>query len=192
MDGGRGRRVIGSADKPLPLEIKASGNWTRRGFAKKPFKLKLGKTADARHDQAASTLPCSHMPTTLGATCATSSASTSANASACPGLRTRQPVEVVINGDYRGLYFLTESVRVGDDRIMISELDDDVSDTALASGGYLVELDNYDEENQIRLGEKVAPGSEPIPASTSYASPGTPPKATPTCSGVSSPTSSRP
>ncbi len=75
-----------------------------------------------------------------------------------PWTPAQQPVEVVINGDYRGLYFLTESIRVGDDRIMITELDDNVSDPALVSGGYLVELDNYEGDNQIRMEEKVAPG----------------------------------
>ena len=71
-----------------------------------------------------------------------------------PWTPTQQPIEVVINGDYRGLYFLTESIRVGDDRVPVTELDDNVSDPALVSGGYLVELDNYDEENQIRMDER--------------------------------------
>ena len=70
------------------------------------------------------------------------------------GTPAQQPIEVVINGDYRGLYFLTESIRVGDDRVPVTELDDNVSDPALVSGGYLVELDNYEEENQIRMDEK--------------------------------------
>ena len=66
---------------------------------------------------------------------------------------------MVINGDYRGLYFLTESIRVGDGRVPVEELDDNVSDPALVSGGYIVELDNYDEENQIRMPEKgTVPG----------------------------------
>lgn len=34
-----GATDIGSANEPLPLQIKARGNWSRRGFAKKPFKL---------------------------------------------------------------------------------------------------------------------------------------------------------
>ena len=37
-----GAEDIGSREAPLPLEIKARGNWTRQGFVKKPFKLKLG------------------------------------------------------------------------------------------------------------------------------------------------------
>ncbi len=70
-----------------------------------------------------------------------------------------QPCEVIINGDYRGLYFLTESIRVDGDRVNIEELDDNVSDPALISGGYIVELDNYDEENQIRMDEKGSTGT---------------------------------
>ena len=61
---------------------------------------------------------------------------------------------MVINGDYRGLYFLTESIRIEKDRINIQELEDNVSDPTLISGGYLVELDNYDEENQIQMAEQ--------------------------------------
>jgi len=63
------------------------------------------------------------------------------------------PVEVVINGDYRGIYFLTESIRIDKDRINITELDDEVTDPALCSGGYLVEMDNYPGDGQIVLGE---------------------------------------
>lgn len=33
---------LGSADKPLELQIKARGNFTRTACSKKPFKLKLG------------------------------------------------------------------------------------------------------------------------------------------------------
>ena len=156
-----GAESIGSEDKPLPLEIKARGNWTRRGFAKKPFKLKLGKKqpmlgmTKSKHFAL-----LAHADDTWGYL-RNFIGFNLGQRIGLPWTPRQQPVEVVINGDYRGLYFLTESVRVGDDRIMISELDDDVSDTALASGGYLVELDNYDEENQIRLGEKVAPGANP-------------------------------
>ena len=49
------------------------------------------------------------------------------------------PVEVVINGDYQGLYYLSETVRVGDSRVAIDDLE---SYTAAAegdiSGGYLL------------------------------------------------------
>ena len=37
-----GAANIGSKEEPLPLEMKARGNFTRKAFSKKPFKLKLG------------------------------------------------------------------------------------------------------------------------------------------------------
>ena len=149
-----GAASVGSKESPLPLEIKARGNWTRRGFAKKPFKLKLGKKQNllgltkSKHfailahadDQRG------YMKNFVGFNLG--------KRIGLPWTPGQQPVEVVINGDYRGLYFLTESIRVDEERVNITELDDNVSDPALASGGYLVELDNYDEENQIRMEEK--------------------------------------
>lgn len=149
-----GAKSIGSAEEPLPLEIKARGNWTRRGFAKKPFKLKLGKKQSmlgmtkSKHYAilAHADDGYGYMRNFVGFNLG--------KRIGLPWTPAQQPIEVYINGDYRGVYFLTESIRVGDDRVMIQELDDNVDDPALVSGGYLVELDNYDEENQIRMTEK--------------------------------------
>ncbi|MDE6298258.1 MAG: CotH kinase family protein, partial [Muribaculaceae bacterium] len=138
----------------LPLQIKARGTGTRRGFSKKPFKLKLDKKASmlgmskskhyailAHADDETGYLK-NFTGFNLG------------KRMGLPWTPGMQPIEVVINGDYRGLYFLTESIRVGDDRVMITELADGETNPELASGGYLIELDNYDEENQIRMEEK--------------------------------------
>mgnify|MGYP000755209446 FL=1 len=152
--GGGEAKAVGSASDPLPLEIKARGNWTRRGFAKKPFKLKLGKKQSllgmtkSKHYAilAHADDTWGYMRNFVGFNLG--------KRIGLPWTPAQQPIEVVINGDYRGLYFLTESIRVGDDRVPVTELDDNVSDPALVSGGYLVELDNYEEENQIRMDEK--------------------------------------
>lgn len=149
-----GAASVGSKEKPLPLEIKARGNWTRKGFSKKPFKLKLkdkqkllGLTkskhfAILAHPDDSYGFMRNYVGFNLG------------KRIGLPWTPSQQPVEVVINGDYRGLYFLTESIRIEKDRINIQELEDNVSDPALISGGYLVELDNYDEENQIQMAEQ--------------------------------------
>ncbi|RYF96870.1 MAG: hypothetical protein EON94_15730, partial [Caulobacteraceae bacterium] len=52
-----------------------------------------------------------------------------------------QPVEVKLNGEYRGLYQLAEHIRIAKDRVNIPELK--VGDTApdKVSGGYLMEVD---------------------------------------------------
>lgn len=149
-----GAKSVGSADEPLPLEMKARGNWTRVGFSKKPFKLKLGKKQSllgmtkskhyailAHADDAKGYLK-NFTGFNLG------------KRIGLPWTPWQQPIEVVINGNYRGLYFLTESIRVDEDRVNIAELNDNETDASLVSGGYLVELDNYDEVNQIRMPEK--------------------------------------
>ncbi len=151
-----GAESLGSAENPLPLEIKARGNWTRIGFHKKPFKLKLGKKqsllglSKSKHFAI-----LAHADDTRGYL-RNFTAFDLGKRIGLPWTPSQQPVEVVINGDYRGLYFLTESIRIDSERINIEELDDDVSDPQLVSGGYIVELDNYDEpdDSQIRFEEK--------------------------------------
>ncbi len=149
-----GGESIGSREEPMPLEIKARGNWTRRGFAKKPFKLKLGKKqsmlgmSKSKHYAI-----LAHADDSFGYL-RNFAGFNLGNRIGLPWTPSQQPVEVVMNGDYRGIYFLTESIRVGDGRVPVEELDDMATDPALISGGYLVELDNYDEENQIRMEEK--------------------------------------
>ncbi|MDE6311433.1 MAG: CotH kinase family protein [Muribaculaceae bacterium] len=149
-----GAESIGSKDEPLPLQIKARGNYTRTAYAKKPFKLKLDKKqsllglSNSKHFALLAHADDTHgyMRNFTGFWLG--------RAIGLPWTPSHQPVEVVINGNYRGLYFLTESIRVEKKRVNITELDDLVDDPALVSGGYLVELDNYDEDNQIKLEEK--------------------------------------
>lgn len=138
-----GAKSIGSAENPLALDIKGRGNWTLRGFVKKPFKLKLDKKqsllglSNSKHfailahaDDNAGYLR-NFVGFELG------------KRIGLPWTPSQQPVEVVINGDYRGLYFLTESIRVEEDRINIDEVEDGETDACQLTGGYLVEFDNY-------------------------------------------------
>ncbi|MDE6559616.1 MAG: CotH kinase family protein, partial [Muribaculaceae bacterium] len=153
-----GAKSIGSKDEPLPLEIKARGNYTRKGFSKKPFKLKLGsKQAMLGLSKSKHFAILAHADDNYGYL-RNFTGFNLGRRIGLPWTPDQQPVEVVINGDYRGLYFLTESIRIEADRINITELEDNVSDPVLASGGYLIELDNYEEENQIRMAEKGQAG----------------------------------
>ena len=143
-----GGSSIGSADSPLPLEIKARGNYTRVAFSKKPFKLKLGKKQSLLGMSKSKHFALlAHADDDLGYL----RNFTGLNLGRRMGLAwtpSQQPVEVVINGDYRGLYFLTESIRVDEERVNILELPDNEEDPKLISGGYLVEIDNSSEDNQ--------------------------------------------
>lgn len=64
-----------------------------------------------------------------------------------------RPVEVVLNGDYIGLYFLTETIRIDENRVNIYEQQDQETNSELIKGGWLVEVDNYHDECQITIPE---------------------------------------
>lgn len=53
------------------------------------------------------------------------------------------PVDVVLNGEYKGCYQLCDQIEVNKNRVNITEMEaSDVSGTAL-TGGYLIEVDGY-------------------------------------------------
>ncbi len=55
-------------------------------------------------------------------------------------------VEVILNGKHIGNYYLCEHIKVSENRVNITEIDEDVTSGDLLSGGYIMELDiNYDE-----------------------------------------------
>lgn len=149
--------AIGSEEAPLPLTIKARGNYTRTAYSKKPFKLKLEKKqklcglSNSKHfallahaDDDKGFLR-NFVGFSLG------------KRIGLPWAPGEVAIELVINGDYRGIYFLTESIRIDSKRVDIVELNDEVTDPALCSGGYLVELDNYEDEGQIVMPEAGNP-----------------------------------
>ena len=54
-----------------------------------------------------------------------------------------KPVDVIVNGEYKGCYQLTDQITLDKDRVNITEMTpDDIEGEAL-TGGYLLELDGY-------------------------------------------------
>ena len=49
--------------------------------------------------------------------------------------------EVIVNGDYRGLYFLTEKIKIDKDRVNISPMDSTDNQYPNVSGGYIIKAD---------------------------------------------------
>lgn len=148
-----GIESIASPDSAFALEIRGRGNYTWRDFDKKPYRLKFDKKAaplgmnKSKHfallahadDQMA------FLRNTVGF-----------ELSRRLGLMftpAQQPIEVVLNGEYIGLYFLTETIRVAKDRVNIVEQPDTATDASVITGGWLVEIDNYDETEQVRITE---------------------------------------
>lgn len=144
---------IGSADAPLGMQIKGRGNATWTNVDKKSFRLKLdskyglmgmpsnkhwtlqaypdswmGKISDAMTFEIGRRMGMAWNPL-------------------------QEPVEVVLNGQYIGLYFLTEKIRVDENRVNIIEQSDGETDPVKVTGGWLLEIDNYGEAESIKVYE---------------------------------------
>ncbi len=151
-NGVEGVEAIGSVNDQLPLQIKGRGNasWRER---KKPYRIKLNKKQPLlglkknkhfclmAHFEDQNAYQRDEMGFTL---------------SKLMGLDwtpEQKPIELVINGDYRGLYWIAEKIRVDEDRVNIIEQDDEETDSELITGGWLLEIDNYMEDGQIYVDE---------------------------------------
>ena len=156
--GQEGYESLGTAELPIPLLIKGHGNWTWRAFDKKPYRLKFKDNVrplgmkENRHF----TL-LAHADDDLvflRNTCGF-------ELSRLIGLAytpAQEPIEVVLNGDYMGLYMLTEKIRVGRNRVEITKQADLATDPDEITGGWLLEIDNYvHESGQIKLNSSPEP-----------------------------------
>ena len=137
---------IGSSDSPLPLEIKGRGHSSWKG-TKKPYKIKLGEKAPLLGMKANKhwALLKFNEPTIAGFQLG--------NIMGMDWTPSTIPIEVVLNGDYLGIYFLTETNRIGTSRLDIYEQPDMNDDEESIPYGWLVEIDNYIESNQITIRE---------------------------------------
>ncbi|WP_258097183.1 CotH kinase family protein [Marinoscillum pacificum] len=63
--------------------------------------------------------------------------------------------EVVINGDYRGVYVLMEKIKRDGERVDISKLEEDENDGDDLTGGYIVKLDKINEGELVKSWESA-------------------------------------
>ena len=144
-----GYESIGSAEEPLKMQIKGHGNYTWTDCDKKSFRLKFDQKQEIlgmpsnRHwvlkanafnwkGQIEDALPF-EIGRRMGLAWT-------------PQL---QPVEVVMNGQFIGLYFLYEKIRVGKNRVNITEQEDDEIEPEHVTGGWLLEINNYREPENL-------------------------------------------
>lgn len=144
-----GVESIGMPEQPLRMQIKGRGNATWTKMDKKPFRLKL----DEKHSMLG--MPANRHWVLL----ASADTWMGKMNDALPfeiGRRLgmawnprMEPVEVVLNGQYIGLYFLAEKIRVEANRVNIIEQKDGETDPGKITGGWLLEIDNYKEPDNI-------------------------------------------
>lgn len=148
-----GYESIGSAQAPLGMQIKGRGNFTWTNCDKKSYRLKLdekhsllGMTSNRHWVLKANAFNWKGkiedaLPFEIGRRM---------NMSWIPSIH---PIEVVLNGQYIGLYFLYEKIRVGTNRVNIIEQKDKETDPQKITGGWLLEIDNYKEPDNITFTE---------------------------------------
>ena len=152
--GANGFTPVGTAEKPLYMQIRGHGNYTWSSFDKKPYRLKLSQKqpllgmSSSRHFVLLAHADdyIAFLRNTVGFELS--------RRMGLPFTPSQQPVEVVLNGEYMGLYFLTETIRVETNRVNIYEQRDFETDSDKVTGGWLVEIDNNRDDNQIELDVK--------------------------------------
>ncbi len=137
---------LGTETDPLPMQIRGRGHSSWKG-AKKPYKIKLNKKTSImgmpKNKHWALLKPSEN-------TVAGFQLGKLMNMAWTPSFR---PVEVILNGDYIGLYFLTETIRIDENRVNIYEQKDQEIDPEIIPYGWLVEVDNYHDDCQINIPE---------------------------------------
>ena len=153
-----GVESVGAVDAPQLLDIRGRGNYSWAYYDKKPYRIKLDKkTSLLGMKRNKHWALIANADDYLGFLRHTVGYELSRQL----GLAwtpSQQPVEVVLNGDYIGLYMLTETVRVEPDRVNVLKQADYETDSTQITGGWLVEIDNYYEEEQIHTVESNGQG----------------------------------
>ena len=138
--------ALGTKAAPLPMQIRGRGHSSWKG-SKKPYKIKLEKKTSIMG------MPKNKHWALLKPTENTVAGLQLGKLMGMEWTPSFRPVEVVLNGDYIGLYFLTETIRIDENRVNIYEQQDGETHPDLIKGGWLVEVDNYHDEDQITIPE---------------------------------------
>lgn len=146
---------LGSSTEQLPLTIRGRGNWTWTGFDKKPYKIVF---AQGYGQKLLGMKKSKHWALLAGADeyfgfFKNTAGYYLSEQTGLPYTPHQVPVELVLNGSYEGLYFVTETIRIDNDRVNIHEQEDGETDPDLITGGWLVEIDNYSSEGNITFNE---------------------------------------
>ncbi len=149
-----GYESFGSPEAPLGMNIKGRGNYTWNKLSKKSFGVKLDDKMpllglkENRHFclMAHADDHLAKLKDEVGFELS--------RRIGLPYAPVQKPVEVVMNGVYIGLYFLCEKIRVEKDRVNVIEQDNYETDSSKITGGWLIEIDNTQDENTVSVLER--------------------------------------
>ena len=143
------READGNMVEIGPSDIRGRGNWTWDKYPKKPYALKLenkqevlGMPAHKRWVLLALYRGFIGNPLMFECT---------RRAPALGWAPRGQFVELVLNGEFQGLYYLCEQIKIDPNRVNIKELKGSDVEYPAVSGGYLLEYDElYDEDYKFK------------------------------------------
>lgn len=150
-----GVAAIGSVDTPLSMQIKGRGNITWISHEKKPYRIKL----DSKQPLMGMS-PNKHFVLMAHINDGNEFFKDEigfefSRRIGMPYTVRQHPIELVLNGNYVGLYDLCEKIRIDKNRVNIEEQKDKETREDKVSGGWLMEIDNYWWEQEfVELPEK--------------------------------------
>lgn len=132
------------------LEIRGRGNasW---GFPKKPYKLKLAKKKKLLDMPAKAkqwTLINNYGDKTLMRNALAFKISEAVGMDYTPACRM---VDVILNGEYQGTYQLCDQIEVRKNRVDITEMETEDNSGSKLTGGYLLEIDGYADQEKSKF-----------------------------------------
>ena len=134
-----GYESLGSEDNPLDLEIKGRGNYSWAYTYKKPYRIKFDKKQSPLGLDKSKHFILRSNSLDYSGYLKNETGFEVSRQMRMPYTTRELPVELILNGDYVGLYFLCEKIRVEDGRVEITEQADNETDPEKITGGWLLE-----------------------------------------------------
>lgn len=138
---------LGTPDSPVPIEIKGRGNYTWDYMYKKPYKIKFAQKQSPLGLDRSRHFILLHNDDWSGRLRNETGFELS-RLLGMPYTTCQLPVELVLNNEYMGLYFLCEKIRVENGRVEIMEQQDQDTNPDNATGGWLLEI-GYDDKKPV-------------------------------------------
>lgn len=129
---------LASEEVPLEIEIKGRGNytWTR---LKKPYKIKFAKKQSPLGLDNSKHFVLKPDCEDWSGYLRNETGFETSRRLGMPYTTRQYPVELILNGEYEGIYFLCEKIRVESGRVDIMEQNDNETNPDNVTGGWLIE-----------------------------------------------------
>ena len=139
-----GFESLGSEYNPLVMKIKGRGNWTWLTSHKKPYKIKFDKKQEPLGLDKSKHFVLRVDTQDWSGYLRNETGFEVSRLLNMPYTTSQWPVELILNGEYMGLYLLCEHIRVEEGRVDINEQNDNETDPEKITGGWLLETRGYE------------------------------------------------